>query len=253
MFKFTKNHIQAFIHPPSRIPRSLGAGMKRGFKSFAHGFIPSGKAGGFIGVAAIGVLFLVSSHLSQKYQNELKQMFAATPLWGAMVYLCITIFAVVAAPIVATPFIPVASHIWGGFWAGILNITGWTAGAVIAFFIGRRWGTTLVKKFITAEKLEKTRKLIPQKNFFWSAVFLRIVLPVDILSYTLGIFTDIKFPLFFFATLLGVLPFGFLLSYAVKLPFMYQVVVLALGIFLALAALLKYKQKVTRKERKNRA
>lgn len=213
MFKFTKNHIQTFI-----------------------------------GAAAIGVVFLVSSYWSQKYQNELKHVFIASPLWGAIVYLLITIFSVVAAPVVATPFIPVASHIWGGFWAGVLNIIGWTVGAMIAFFIGRRWGTTFVKRFITAEKLEKTRKLIPQKNFFWSAVFLRIVLPVDILSYTLGIFTDIKFPLFFLATLLGVLPFGFFLSYAVKLPFIYQVITLILGVSLALAALLKYKQRVKRKE-----
>lgn len=213
MFKFTKNHIQPFI-----------------------------------GVAFIGVLFLVSSHLSQKYQSELKHVFIAAPLWGAVIYLLITIFAVVAAPPVAAPFIPVASHIWGGFWAGILNITGWTAGAMMAFFIGRRWGTILIKRFISAEKLEKTRKLIPQKNFFWSAVFLRIVLPIDVLSYTLAIFTDIKFPLFFLATLLGVLPFGFFLSYAVRLPFIYQVVSLTLGISLALAALLKYKQKVKRKE-----
>ncbi len=103
-------------------------------------------------------------------------------------YVFIVIIAVVIAPVSAMPLLPIASNMWGGFIAATLNIIGWTIGALIAFAIARKYGILLVKKLISIGKIEHVQALVPEQNIFWSIVFLRMAIPVDILSYALGLF-----------------------------------------------------------------
>jgi len=85
------------------------------------------------------------------------------------------------------------------------------------------------------EKISEIESKIPEKNLFWSIVFLRMVFPVDVLSYVLGLFSRVKFGTYFWASLIGIIPFAFVLSYVGTMPVYYQIysfMILALIIIL---------------------
>lgn len=144
-------------------------------------------------------------------------------IYGMLVYLFLVILAIVLAPVSTVPLIPVASKMWGFGISAALNILGWTIGAVIAFWVARVYGKNLVKKIISLDSLEKIEGKIPKENAFWSLVFLRMALPVDVLSYAVGLFTKMDLKTYTLATFLGVIPFGVVLSYVGSAPFYYQI------------------------------
>jgi len=75
--------------------------------------------------------------------------------------------------------------------------------------------------------MQEFEKYIFKDNLFWSIVFLRVVLPVNLLSYYLGIFSKIDFKRYLLATLTGLIPLALLISYAGTLPWYLQSLALA--------------------------
>jgi len=153
---------------------------------------------------------------------------------GMIIYVIIAIFATVFAPVSSVPLLPLISDLYGWFIAGLLSIIGWTIGSLIAFWLSRKYGMPLVKKIVSLEKISEFEKKVPRENLFWSIVFLRMVVPVDVLSYVLGLFTHIKFRTYFWATLIGVTPFAFILAYVGILSFYYQVSFILMGTLILL-------------------
>ena len=147
-------------------------------------------------------------------------------------YVVIAIIATVAAPVSAAPLIPIAANAWGFAVTAMLSILGWTAGALIAFAIGRRYGLPLARKFFSINKLEKIHKHIPQERLFWSVVLLRVIVPVDLLSYALGIFGVLDWKKYTLATIIGISPFAFIFAYLGTLPVSYQLFSIPAGILL---------------------
>lgn len=186
-----------------------------------------------IAILFIILLFFVVSYYIQKNIEYTKDLIG-TGFFSVFIYILILIIAVVAAPINAFPLIPIASSIWGWFITGILNIIGWSIGSTIAFVLSRKYGSPLVQKFISLEEIAKYEKIIPQENIFWSIVFLRISIPVDILSYVLGLFSHIKFRDYLFATIIGVTPFAFIFAYVGTLDVRYQIIAFLIAIFILL-------------------
>lgn len=187
-----------------------------------------------IEIAAVIALFIFFSYIIQR-NMELFKLLIDNSLISMFIYIFIVIIAVVIAPVSAMPLLPIASNLWGWFTAAILSIIGWTIGALIAFVIARKYGMPLVKKLIPLEKIEHAEALVPKQNIFWSIVFLRMVIPVDILSYTLGLFSKISGKRYVLATIIGVLPFAFVFSYLGKMPFYYQLIALLIALLIFLA------------------
>ena len=185
-----------------------------------------------IPVAIISALFVVSSFYSQKYGEEAKIFVERGGAFGMVAYAVIAIIATVAAPISAAPLIPIAANAWGFVITAALSILGWTTGALIAFAIGRKYGLPLAQKFISVHNLEKLHKHIPQERIFWSVVLLRIMIPVDLLSYALGIFGVLGWRRYTLATIIGITPFAFIFSYLGTLPISYQLFSIPAGILL---------------------
>ncbi len=181
------------------------------------------KVDTILGISVIIVFFLVSSYLVQNNLESIKY-FVGYNTFGMIVYISFLIIATVIAPINGVPLVPVASNLWGWFLTGILSVVGWTLGAVISFFLARKYGVPLVRKFVSLEKMSKFERLIPQENIFWSIVFLRMAVPVDVLSYVLGLFSNIKFRTYVFATLIGIAPMAFVIAFLGGLPFYYQLI-----------------------------
>jgi len=72
------------------------------------------------------------------------------------------------------------------------------------------------------------KRYIPE-DVFWTIAILRLVMPMDLLSYLLGLFTDISWVKYTAATAIGVTPSAFLLAYLGKLPHAYEIIALAIG------------------------
>ena len=190
------------------------------------------KIKAFIPIAIIVALFIVSAFYSQKYAEEVGVSVEKGGTFGMVVYVIIAIIATVAAPVSAAPLIPIAAGAWGAVLTAMLSIFGWTIGSLVAFAIGRRYGLPLVQKFVSGQKLEKLHKHIPHERVFWSVVLLRIMIPVDLLSYALGIFGVLDWKRYTLATIIGIIPFAFIFAYLGTLPVSYQLFSIPAGILL---------------------
>jgi uncharacterized membrane protein YdjX (TVP38/TMEM64 family) len=61
---------------------------------------------------------------------------------------------------------------------------------------------------------------------------------MDVISYLLGLFTEIGWPRYVLATALGLIPSAFLLAYLGKLPHAYEIIAFGVGTAFVLASLL---------------
>lgn len=188
--------------------------------------------GKILSILLIAVFFVSAAIFAEQYGTLLENIPYLDGYFGALFYIMITVTAVVIAPVSTFPLLPLAVSLWGSFFAAVLSIIGWTIGASIAFGLARRYGKPLISKMISLEKIQRAEKLIPQKNIFVSVLLLRMALPVDVLSYALGLFSTISFRHYFFATLIGVTPFAFFFAYAVELPVAIQFLVVVLALII---------------------
>lgn len=196
-----------------------------------------------LSIFVIAGLFIVSGYFSTIYKAEL-EVITGDSVWGPAAYVFILAFAIVAAPLSALPAIPVASNIWGPFATSILSILGWTLGAAVAFKIARKFGRPIARRFVNLKRVDEMAEAALGKEDFWTIVVLRMVLPADVLSYALGLFGEVKFNTYIFATFLGVIPFAFIYSYAASLPIWVQVITGFLSFGIALIAFIRIRKRV---------
>ena len=182
----------------------------------------SEKTKAFFGILIIIGLFVLSSYLVRT-NIEFVQSLIKSNFWGILVYILITIIAVVIAPISMMPLIPIASNLWGWFTAGLINLVGWTLGSFIVFFICRRYGVNLIKKFVSLKSINKFESKIPKENLFVDILLLRMIFPIDILSYILGLFSKVNFRIYSTATVIGLIPLAFIFSYLGTVKTLYQI------------------------------
>src|SRR3989344_73629 len=179
------------------------------------------------GVILILVFFIAGSIVAYMYQDVIAS-YLDFGVWGMLAYFAIEIFSTVAAPVSTMPLIPIAVALWGPYSTAILSILAWLVGAMIAFAIARHWGRPIVSRFVDMGAISKYEKLLGEKSFFWNIVLLRMAIPVDILSYAIGLFTTMKMGPYAIATFLGTIPFAFIFAYLPSMPILLQVAAIIL-------------------------
>ena len=182
----------------------------------------------YLWLAAVGGVLISAVLVVRVHSSSITAFIGENPVQGVCLFLALNILDAVIAPGATLPLIPVAAHAWGHVWAGVGTTAGWTLGSLIAFSIARRWGSPLVKKLTSMERLRQLKHYLP-KDVFWSIVFLRLVMPMDALSYLLGLFTHISWRKYAAATALGVTPPAFLLAFLGKLPHAYDIIAFGIG------------------------
>lgn len=182
----------------------------------------------YIGTVFVGALFIIVGYYSFTYQDGVANFINSYGAWSMFIYTSIGFFATVIAPVSATPLIPVASATWGPTTAALLSLIGWNAGSVVAYWIARKLGYDWVKRFSSMRKVHKYMTLIPQKNLFTTVVLMRIILPVDVLSYALGLTTNMPIWSYTLASIIGTIPFAFIFAYTATIPIELQAVVLTM-------------------------
>ncbi len=181
-----------------------------------------------IGLAVIILLFIASTYFVGHYISFIRDAIPKGPFNGTLIYFLLAIFDAVALPILI-PLIPLATDLFGFFWAALLTIAGWTIGVALAYFIARRFGRNILKRYASFESIKALKKLVPEKNIFWFIVILRIFLPLDIGSYYLGLVSDVKFKKYMAASFIGIVPSAVALSYFGGLPAEYEIIGLVAG------------------------
>ena len=179
----------------------------------------------FSAILAFLLIIIVFVSLSYFVQTKFEffENLIADDFLGMIVYILLNIISVVFAPVTVLPLVVVATGLWGWVVAGVITILGWSIGAILAFLIARKFGVPLIKKFISLEKIYKLEEKFSIGNSFWSVLLLRMIIPVDILSYGLGLFSKIKLLPYAFATIIGITPFAFFFAYLGIVPFIYQI------------------------------
>lgn len=143
--------------------------------------------------------------------------------------------ATVLMPVTAMPVVPVVAPIFGPFLTGVLSVIGWTTGAAVAFLIARRFGRPLLSRYVPLNQLDDALARIPPETRFMTIVLIRMTLPVDIMSYALGLVVAIPFVPYLIATTVGVTWFSFAFAYAGNALFTMNRSVLVLVVLTSLA------------------
>ena len=193
------------------------------------------KIKAIIELIIVVLLFIIFSVIIQANLPFLKLIIGKN-IFSMGLYIFLLILAVVFAPLTLDPLIPLASNLWGWPLAGLLTLSGWLIGSMVAFEIARDYGTKLIGKFVSIDQLNRIESFIPEKNLFWGIVLLRIAIPIDIVSYALGLFSNISRTKYFFATLIGLIPAAFILAYIGALRLIFQIMFFLLigNIFLSI-------------------
>lgn len=132
---------------------------------------------------------------------------------GALIYALLLAAAVVIAPLATLPLIPAATTLFGPFTTGVLNVCGWAFGAVAAFLVCRYAGKPVLRALAPLEKLERFENRFSLSDEFVVLLLLRMVIPVDLLSYAAGLLTRMPLSHYALATVVGIIPFSFFFSY----------------------------------------
>jgi len=173
---------------------------------------------------------IIISLIARQYTPYIEEFL---DIWnkGMIVYFIISILSVVLAPMNMLFLIPVATILWWPLITSILTILWWLTGAQIAYEITRKW-KHILKKFISLERLHKLEKKMPHESLFLSIVALRVLIPVDILSYAIWFFTPIKRLPYFLSTLIWISPFAIIFSYIGAVSFNQQVILIIIWVIL---------------------
>jgi uncharacterized membrane protein YdjX (TVP38/TMEM64 family) len=176
-----------------------------------------------IGILLVIIFFILVSYLVQSNLDFIKSYIKAG-ISSMIIYVLILIVSIVIAPIDLAFLIPIVTTFWGWFLAGFLNLIGWTIGSAVVFVLCRKFGVPLIKRFVPLEKIYKYVKLMPDKHIFAQIILLRLIIPIDIVSYAIGLFTKVRFVPFIIATFIGFLPLAFILTYLGTLPYYLQII-----------------------------
>ena len=202
-----------------------------------------------VSLLTVVVLFIIVSILVRQNLDFFHSLIESHYVLGIFVFIFLEIISIVAAPITSLPIIPIASNTYGILLTSLFYFIGGVIGSIIAFFIGKKFRNNLLGKIVSLEDIELIEKAIPKKNYFWTLVLMRIVIPPDVLSYTLGIATSTKYNLFIWTTVIGTIPSAFFFSSLGVLPLPYQIIGWIFGVAV-LIALLKI---LFRKKLKNKS
>jgi uncharacterized membrane protein YdjX (TVP38/TMEM64 family) len=144
-------------------------------------------------------------------KQQIGGLFRAAGDWAPIVYMLLEVAQVL------TMFWPVPLELAGGFlfgltWGLVYSMIGLTAGAVLAFLLGRWLERTYLSRIIDPEKLKSFRKLMQREGAVAAfIIFLVPGVPKDFVSYVLG-FTALSLKFFVVAVAIFRLPSTFLLT-----------------------------------------
>jgi uncharacterized membrane protein YdjX (TVP38/TMEM64 family) len=195
-------------------------------------------------------LFIASTVLCKLYADPIRYAIGYRGILGIAAYQILIIIGEIVIPAGSLPLLPIAVLLWGKYWSAVLTVTGWMICSIIAFGMARRYGRILVSRFIDTEEMNRIGRTIPHHHLFFTTALFRLVFPVGLVSYALGIFTHINWFRYLAATALGSAPLAFLSALILTLPLSYRILAEAVGIIVAIGVYLWIRKKLFMQLRK---
>lgn len=140
-------------------------------------------------------------------QETLVQFFKNYPIIAPIIFILLRSVAVIIPPIPGLVFDLVGIAVFGPLVGFIYAETGVVLGAMVAFYIARRFREPVVKRFASLRKVNKWEQTVSERKKFWALVAIRLPTNAffDYISYGAGL-TTIKAGKFFLSTLIGSMP-----------------------------------------------
>jgi uncharacterized membrane protein YdjX (TVP38/TMEM64 family) len=123
--------------------------------------------------------------------------------WGIFLFIGIMAIQGLLVPIPSEVVLLSTGMIWGWLFGGIMGIIGSMAASLLCFYISRRGGRPLAKKFVGESGLDMADKLI--KKYGITAIIVSRFIPFisfDVISYASGL-VDIDIKKYSIGTLIG--------------------------------------------------
>ena len=179
-------------------------------------------------------LFILVSYFLKNNLDLLKGIvFDQGKILGMFYYVFLSIALVMVSLASSIPLMPVASLAWGWVLSGILTSIAWIVGTQILFEAARKIGKPLFGRIISRNHLnKKIQTILLKKNFYFEIILLRMFFYDDILSYILGIFTNLKRSQILYINIAGAIPPAFVLAYFGTLEIKYQLILMLATVFL---------------------
>ncbi len=185
----------------------------------------------------VAIFWLIQAQTQVNIFSEdgFKTFAEAMGWWGPLLYALLIAIAVVVSQIPGVPLTIAAGALWGPFPALIYSVLGGFAGAMIAYFLGRTLGRSIMKVLVGKVMVFNKER---GEVFIGFMIFISRILPLfpfDIISYAAGV-SGLSVGLYATVTFLGMIPSTLLLTYlgsafSISLP-------LALGISAAATVIL---------------
>jgi len=132
---------------------------------------------------------------------------------GGVAYFAFVTASVVLLPLSSLPLLPLAVRLYGVVLTAALSAAGWWTGALIAFGLARL-GRRYLERVTSLDAVDRLAQRIPPDIGFAGIVVLRVLFPVDVVSFALGLLKHLRFSTYAIASLVGIVPFAFVWSYA---------------------------------------
>ncbi len=146
-------------------------------------------------------------------QQLLRTIVSDSGIAAPFVIVAIHFVHVIIAMLPGQPIILAVGYILGPYFGFLINWLSIVAASQVAYLLSKKFGRSLVEKFVPEKLLSNWDESSNQYGFsFFLGVFFLPVLPGDSLNYLAGITTLRPLP-FFIANLLGRAPQMFLLTY----------------------------------------
>ncbi len=135
------------------------------------------------------LLFAAGLFVARHFAAQIQGLLAEHAVAGIGLFVASAAIAVLLPLLSNLPLVPAAVVAWGPGWTATLLLLGWLAGAAIAFSLGRHARPLTLRHFPSVRRHADIDRLIHPRHRLWSLVLLRMTFPVDVLSYSLGLFS----------------------------------------------------------------
>ncbi len=169
--------------------------------------------GRIVVVAIVVTLIALGAWQLQWSPAGLEAWIARHRVLGAVVYVGLVMASIVLLPFSSLSLLPLAARAFGVVPTALLSAAGWWLGCLIAFQVARR-GRRALERFTSLAAVDRLEERVPEDLGFGGIVALRMILPVDVVSFALGLLKRLSFRTYAAASLIGILPFAFVWSYA---------------------------------------
>lgn len=206
--------------------------------------VSNGLALGILIISIVAYFWLRTGLGVNVFSQEGFDRFIKDLGWFApLIYIVVIAIAVVISQIPGVPLAIAAGAVWGPIVAGVYSVIGGFIGGMIAYFLGRTLGRSAMKAL--TGKVVYFSKERGEPYLGW-LIFITRLLPIlsfDLISYAAGL-TRLSVPIYAAATLLGMIPSTFLLTYLgsafnISLPWALGLSALALVFLVAIPLLLR--------------